>query len=298
MTAVIAAGALLSACGGAPAPDGAEGAQDRGAQGQGAVAADAGAAAGAGIGAAAEGTGRAGDRDSQGKSAEHRHDADRGHGGQRADGSGDGAPVDLPASWAGTVSAETVPASSGTQYFVMNYLYGEDQAITSMTGEDVAGQEFFAGEQVECEGTASLAGSSASCLLTQGSQELPIEARLVPVAFGHSALLLSADTDGLTDLSIPEGTPVGFWGTEVAELEDVTAEDVEVAAFSAVLMAERPDGDVPPEITIDCTLLDGGAHATCEVAGTTDGGGDGTWYATAQPGYRPGVSYLFSQLPA
>lgn len=298
MMAVMATGALLSACGGAPAPDGAEGAQDRGAQGQGAVAADAGAAAGAGADAAAEETGQAGDQGSQGESAEHRHDADRGNGGQRADGSGDPAPVDRPADWAGTISAQTLPASGGTQYLLMNYLYGDQQTSTSLTGDEVAGQEFFAGKQVECEGVASLAGASASCLLADGSQEIPLEARLVPTAFGHSALLLSADEDGLTDLSIPHGTPVAFWGAEVAELGDVTAEDVESAAFNAVLMADRPDGDVPPEITIDCTVLDGGAHATCEVAGTSDGGGDGTWYATAQPGYHPGVSYLFSQLPA
>lgn len=298
MMAVMAAGALVSACGGAPAPDAVEGAQAGGAQGQGAVAADAGAAADAGTDAVAEGAARDGDRDSQGKSAEHRHDADRGNGGHRADGSGEAAPVDLPADWEGTISTQALPVSGGTQYLLMNYLYGAQQTSTSLTGDEVAGQEFFAGQQVECEGVASLAGSSASCLLTDGSQELPLEARLVPTAFGHSALLLSVDEDGLTDLSIPQDAPLAFWGTEVAELEDVTAADVEGAAFSAVLMADRPDGDVPPEITIDCTMLDGGAHATCEVAGTPDGGGDGTWYATAQPGYRPGVSYVFSQLPA
>ncbi|WP_193116930.1 hypothetical protein [Brachybacterium tyrofermentans] len=367
LMAVMATGALLSACGGAPAPDSAEGARAGGAEGQGAVVADAGSGAGTGAddaaavvdksadkhvgksvdkaaGTAADGgadksaadeTGGAGDHSSQGRSAEHRHDEGRGDGGHgrggdeqggddqgdnqggddqggdqgggdqgdnqggddQGDGSDSGTPVDLPADWAGTISTETVPASNGTQYFVMNYLYGEDRAVTSMTGEEVAGQEFFGGTDVECEGIASLAGSSASCLLTEGSQELPIEARLVPVAFGHSALLLSADADGLTELSIPEGTPLGLWGAGVAELENVTAADVEDAAFNAVLMAEHPDGDVPPEIPIDCTVLDTGAHATCEVAGTTDGGGDGTWYATAQSGFGSDVTYLFSQFP-
>lgn len=354
---VMATGALLSACGGAPAPDSAEGARAGGVEGQGAVVADAGSGSGTGAGdaaavvdksadrhvgksvdkaagkaadggadkAAADETGGAGDHSSQGRSAEHRHDegrgdgghgrggddqgdnqgGDQGHdqggdnqgGGDQGDGSDSGTPVDLPAGWAGTVSTETVPASSGTQYFVMNYLYGEDRAVTSMTGEEVAGQEFFGGVQVECEGVASLAGSSASCLLTEGSQEIPIEARLVPVAFGRSALLLSADEDGLTDLSIPENTPLGLWSADVASLADVTAADVEGAAFNAVLMADHPDGDVPPEISIDCAVLDGGMHATCEVTGTPDGGGDGTWYATSQPGFRSDVTYVFSQLP-
>lgn len=296
--AAMATGALLSACGGAPAPESAEGAQVGGTQGQGAVAADADAAADAGADAAADGTGRSGDRESPGKSAEHHHDADRGNGGKRAGGSGDIAPVDLPADWAATISTETLPASSGTQYLVMNYLYGDQQTSTSMAGADIAGQEFFGGQQVECDGTATVAGSSARCLLTEGSQEIPIEARLVPVAFGHSALLLSADEDGLTDLSIPQDAPLALWSVQRTDPADVTPADVEGAAFNAVLMADHPDGDVPPELIIDCTVLAGGAHATCEVTGTPDEGGDGAWYATAQPGYGPEVAYLFSQLPA
>ena len=42
---------------------------------------------------------------------------------------------------------------------------------------------------------------------------------------------------------------------------------------------------------------DGGRHALCEIVGTPDGAGDGSWYGTLQPGYGNYV-VLASKLPA
>ena len=58
------------------------------------------------------------------------------------------------------------------------------------------------------------------------------------------------------------------------------------------------DGELPEELTVDCEVADGGEHGQCELTGTPDGGGDGSWYATAQHGYDGDrAAYLFTQLP-
>lgn len=270
LMATFATGALLAACGGTAIPTGAEGepAGDVANQGgvDGVVAAD------------VNGNGKGGGED----------------------GPGDEGPVALPDAWAGTISAETLPATDGTQYLVMQYLFGDLQDATGMAGEEIEGMEFFGGQQVECDGVASLAGSSASCLLVDdsgGAGEIPVEVAMVPAAFGSPALLISADANGLTDLAIPRETALGLWSVGSTPVQDVTAGQIGEAAVNAVMMADSPDGELPPELAADCVVLDGGMHASCEVTGTPGAGGDGTWYATAQPGYA-GTTYLFSKLPA
>ena len=69
------------------------------------------------------------------------------------------------------------------------------------------------------------------------------------------------------------------------------------ARFFAFMLAEAPDGDIPDGVDATCQVLDGGDHLVCDVTGTTDGGGDGTWYGTAQPGDDTEPYYVFGLLP-
>src|SRR5690606_558731 len=105
--------------------------------------------------------------------------------GQGGDYQGEGAPgpsaADLPASWAGTYSAEGLPLGGG--YLVVQNLYGEHRGATSLEASDIAGQEFFASSGASCEGAATLAGDTADCVLPddgRGMGEQTAVVHLVP----------------------------------------------------------------------------------------------------------------------
>lgn len=219
--------------------------------------------------------------------------------GQADDDQGEDAPgpsaADLPASWAGTYSAESLPLGSG--YLVMQTLYGELRGATSMEASDIAGQEFFASSGATCEGAATLAGDTADCVLPddgRGMGEQIAVVHLVPAAFGATSLLVEVGvTDGLAVAEAPQG----IGGLSAAMPSEVTLEEVEGAMVTAVMMADSPDGPLPEELGARCELRDGGRHALCEIVGTPDGGGDGSWYGTLQPGYGNYV-VLATKLPA
>lgn len=202
--------------------------------------------------------------------------------------------VALPASWTGTYSTEAV-ADGG--YLVMQNLYGDDAGIDSIEGSRIQGMEFFGSMGATCEGTATLAGDTADCIVTddgRGSGPTTAVVHLVPTAFDSSALLIEVGvTDGLGVADAPQG----IGSLSVEDPARMTEADADGAVLDAVMMAEAPDGDVPEELDAQCELLDGGQHALCEVTGTPDGCGDGTWYGTVQTGYSWPV-VLFTQLPA
>lgn len=219
--------------------------------------------------------------------------------GQGGDYQGEDAPgpsaADLPASWAGTYSAESLPLGGG--YLVVQNLYGEHRGATSLEASDIAGQEFFASSGATCEGAATLAGDTADCVLPddgRGMGEQTAVVHLVPAAFGATSLLVEVGvTDGLAVAEAPQGV-----GSLSAALpSEVTLEEVEGAMVTAVMMADRPEGPLPEELDARCELRDGGRHALCEIVGTPDGGGDGSWYGTLQPGYGNYV-VLATKLPA
>ena len=86
--------------------------------------------------------------------------------------------------------------------------------------------------------------------------------------------------------------------TGVRSADDHLAlEEVEGAMVTAVMMADSPEGPLSEELDARCELRDGGRHALCEIVGTPDGGGDGSWYGTLQPGYGNYV-VLATKLPA
>lgn len=205
------------------------------------------------------------------------------------------AAANLPASWAGTYSAESLPLGSG--YLVVQNLYGEHRGATSMEASDIAGQEFFASSGATCEGAATLAGDTADCVLPddgRGMGEQTAVVHLVPAALGATSLLVEVDvSDGLAVAEAPQG--VG--GLSAAVPSEVTLEEVEGAMVTAVMMADSPEGPLPEELGARCELRDGGRHALCEIVGTPDGGGDGSWYGTLQPGYGNYV-VLATKLPA
>ncbi|MGP9536453.1 hypothetical protein ACT3SP_00475 [Brachybacterium sp. AOP43-C2-M15] len=270
MAAALAAGALLAGCGGVLGSAG-TGADGRGADDRG--------AAGGGVAAPADvsvGVGPAG--------------------------AGDPEAV-VPESWSGTYSAESLPERDGMRYVVLQNLYGDQRGATEMTAEELLGTEFLASSGASCEGVASIDGSVAECLLASegsGVGELAAQVHLVPAAFGSTSLLIEVDADGDFPLGVAEA-PQGIGSPGVSDLGDVTLDLVEGAAITAVMMADAPDGDVPAGLEADCELLDGGEHAVCEITGTPDEGGDGTWYGTAQPGYggaKRGQVYVFTQMPA
>lgn len=219
--------------------------------------------------------------------------------GQGGDYQGEDAPgpsaADLPASWAGTYSAESLPLGGG--YLVVQNLYGEHRGATSLEASDIAGQEYFASSGATCEGAATLAGDTADCVLPddgRGMGEQTAVVHLVPAALGATSLLVEVDvTDGLAVAEAPQG--VG--GLSAAVPSEVTLEEVEGAMVTAVMMADSPEGPLPEELGARCELRDGGRHALCEIVGTPDGGGDGSWYGTLQPGYGNYV-VLATKLPA
>lgn len=312
----LAAGALLAGCGGAAAPS-SPGGEAGGAaapavvpvSGDGA-AVDEGTGDGGANGAGADGAaadGRAGDGGADGAGADGREGAeaaDRGAAG--AEGT-DGATAgttrpEVPDAWAGTYSAETLPDSEGMRYVVLQNLYGELRGATEMTSQELLRTEFLATSGASCEGIAALDGATARCDLAEdgsGAGELEAEVHLVPAAFGATSLLIEVDADGDFPLDVAEG-PQGIGALGVTDPEEITVEDAEAAALTAVMMADAPDGELPDGLDADCELLDEGAHAVCEVTGTPQGGGDGTWYGTVQPGYggaERGLVHVFTQLP-
>lgn len=227
-------------------------------------------------------------------------EGDQGEGDQEADDDqGEDAPgasaANLPASWAGTYSAESLPLGSG--YLVVQNLYGEHRGATSMEASDIAGQEFFASSGATCEGAATLAGDTADCVLPddgRGMGEQTAVVHLVPAAFGATSLLVEVGvTDGLAVAEAPQG----IGGLSAAVPSEVTLEEIEGAMVTAVMMADSPEGPLPEELDARCELRDGGRHALCEIVGTPDGGGDGSWYGTLQPGYGNYV-VLATKLPA
>lgn len=232
-----------------------------------------------------------GEGDGQGQAGD---DQGRSNGGQGEDAPGASA-ANLPASWAGTYSAESLPLGSG--YLVVQNLYGEHRGATSMEASDIAGQEFFASSGATCEGAAALAGDTADCVLPddgRGMGEQTAVVHLVPAAFGATSLLVEVGvTDGLAVAEAPQG----IGGLSAAVPSEVTLEEVEGAMVTAVMMADSPEGPLPEELDARCELRDGGRHALCEIVGTPDGGGDGSWYGTLQPGYGNYV-VLATKLPA
>lgn len=282
--ATLAAGALLVGCGGAVAPSGPGG--------------EAGAAAApavapvAGSGAAADGGAEATDRGTAHTGAAGADDA-----------STDTTRPEVPDAWAGTYSAETLPDSEGMRYVVLQNLYGDLRGATEMTSQELLQTEFLATSGAACEGTAALDGSTARCSLAEdgsGAGELEAQVRLVPAAFGATSLLIEVDADGDFPLGASDAAQ-GIGALGVADPAEITVEDLEGAALTAVMMAEAPDGELPAGLETDCELLDDGAHAVCEVTGTPQGGGDGTWYGTVQPGHggaERGLVSVFTQLPA
>lgn len=226
-------------------------------------------------------------------------DQGQGDEGQSGDDQGEDAPgtsaTDLPASWAGTYSAESLPLGSG--YLVVQNLYGEHRGATSMEASDIAGQEFFASSGATCEGAATLAGDTTDCVLPddgRGMGEQTAVVHLVPAALGATSLLVEVDvSDGLAVAEAPQG----IGGLSAAVPSEVTREEVEGAMVTAVMMADSPEGPLPEELGARCELRDGGRHALCEIVGTPDGGGDGSWYGTLQPGYGNYV-VLATKLPA
>lgn len=225
-------------------------------------------------------------------------DQGQGDEGQSGDDQGEDAPgtsaADLPASWADTYSAESLPLGSG--YLVVQNLYGEHRGATSMEASDIAGQEFFASSGATCVGAATLAGDTADCVLPgdgRGMGEQTAVVHLVPAAFGATSLLVEVGvTDGLAVAEAPQG----IGGLSAAVPSEVTLEEVEGAMVTAVMMADSPEGPLPEELDARCELRDGGRHALCEIVGTP-GGGDGSWYGTLQPGYGNYV-VLATKLPA
>lgn len=128
----------------------------------------------------------------------------------------------------------------------------------------------------------------------RGMGEQTAVVHLVPAANGATSLLVEV---GVTDGLAVADAPQGIGGLDAAEPSEVTLEEMEGAMVTAVMMADSPEGPLPEELDARCELLDGGRHALCEVAGTPDGGGDGTWYGTLQPGCGD-CSVLATKLPA
>lgn len=227
-------------------------------------------------------------------------------GGEGADEAGPPVPQ-LPDAWDATLSVESLPASDGTRYLVLQHLYGELAESDSMGPEALLRTEFLASQSAECEGTATLAGESAHCMLQadvyggSSGPKVPAEVRLVPAASGASALLIGVDEEGPEPLVLADRTPLGLRTIDGTTPEEVTPAQLEGAVIDAVALAAQPDGPLSEALRVRCEVLEEGRHAVCEVTGT-DGGGGGLWYATVQPGLvripGDGTTYLFSQLPA
>lgn len=208
--------------------------------------------------------------------------------------------AEIPGQWDGTVSTERFAAESDGSYLAMMNLHG-DSAVTTMSAENIAGTEFLAGADAQCEGEAVLEGAAASCTFTamDGSSDQQFaQVRLVPTGFGNTALLFGV-TDGTgAALAVAPGAAQGLQTLEGRDVSAVTDEDLTGAATSGILLGYRHDGELPADLSVTCEVTDSGEHGLCEVTGTPDGGGDGTWYASAQRGFDGDrAAYLFTQLP-
>lgn len=206
----------------------------------------------------------------------------------------------LPEDWSGTVSAQQFAPEDPSAYLAMVALHG-DRAVTEMSAEEIENSEFLAGTGADCDGGAVLGGGAASCDVTtiDGSgEQRSAQVRLVETGFGHTALLFGVSATGGADLAVATGAAQGLQSIGDQELSSVTAGDLESAAASAVMRGFAHDGELPEDLSVACEVDDGGEHGVCEVAGTPDGGGDGTWLATAQRGFDGDrAAYLFTQLP-
>lgn len=219
-----------------------------------------------------------------------------GHG--HGDGGGDSSDVVLPESWAGTVSQERFAPEDPTAYLALENLHGAP-AVDTMSGEQIAGGEFFAGADARCEGEAVLGGAAATCAFTdaESGEQRFADVHMVDAGFGRTALLYAVSgTEGVEASVAP--APFALQTLWQVTPGDATAADLEEAVTSGVMMGHSHDGELPADLDATCEVTDGGEHALCEVTGTPDGGGDGTWYATAQRGYSGDTdAYVFTMLP-
>lgn len=251
---------------------------------------------GAESGDSAKGAG-AGQGKGQGKGQGQGKSHGQGHG--NGSGGGDSSDVVIPEDWAGTVSQERFAPEDPTAYLALGNLSGS-QAVTEMSAEQITGSEFLGGSDAQCEGEAVLGGTSATCTFTDtdSSEQRFADVHMVRAGFGSTALVYAVSSTEGVDASVVPDAPFALqtlWQTEPA---NATAADLEEAVISGVMMGYSEDGELPAELDATCEVTDGGEHALCEVTGTPDGGGDGTWYATAQRGYSGDTdAYVFTLLP-
>lgn len=212
----------------------------------------------------------------------------------------------VPSTWAGTVLADPGPArtsrTDGTGYYLALPDYEDRTTLTSRQVEqtEVIGGfvEDDQGYTPACTGTADTGGSMATCTLTGDSGgSHTSEVALVRTAFGHTQILVHVDGEGSGPLTAPVDTPIVLGASEEHHPGNVTADAARDTVIQAVMLAEAPDGDIPGGVDATCQVLDGGDHLVCDVTGTPDGGGDGTWYGTVQPGGDTRTTYLFGLLP-
>lgn len=248
---------------------------------------------------AAEGATAEQEAPDQGRSDVHDAAAPAAEGAESAEGIA--APgAEIPGQWDGTVSTERFAAEADGSYLAMMNLHG-DSAVTTMSAEDIADTEFLAGADAQCEGEAVLDSAAASCTFTamdgSGDQQFA-QVRLVPTGFGNAALLFGVTDEAGAALPVVPGAAQGLQTLEGGDVSAVTDEELTGAATSGVLLGYRNDGELPADLSVTCEVTDGGEHGLCEVTGTPDGGGDGTWYASAQRGFDGDrAAYLFTQLP-
>lgn len=206
----------------------------------------------------------------------------------------------LPEDWSGTVSTQRFAPEDASAYLAMLTLHGS-RSTTSMSAEDIESSEFLAGSGAACEGTAELDGSAASCTFAamDGSDTTQTaQVRMVSTGFDGTALLFGVSSQGAPDLPVAPGAEHALQVIAANDLSQVTGEDLAEDVTSAVMMGHSHDGELPAGMTAECEVADDGEHGTCVVTGTPDGGGDGTWYATAQSGFDGDrAAYLFTRLP-
>lgn len=209
-------------------------------------------------------------------------------------------PEAIPESWGGTVSAERFAPADASSYLAMVHRHGAG-ATDSMSAEQIENTEFFGSMDAQCDGDVQIGGAASSCTFIDAYDSgvtMFAQVRLVSTGFGNTALMIGVSGEDGAELVVAPGAELGLQSIEQQDLSAVTTEDLKGAAFGAVMMGYRMDGDIPEGMSISCELTDGGEHGLCEVTGTPDGGGDGTWYATAQSGYNGDkVAYLFTRLP-
>lgn len=215
--------------------------------------------------------------------------------------------VSLPSSWEGTILAEPgtsrTSESDGASYYEAVI---DREGRTSLTAEQVAQSEFIAGfddgDQTyvpDCNSSADTEGAMVLCRLTgeDDSVVVTVQVALAPSAFGKTVVIHHVDGQGPGDFTVPTGTEIVAAASEEDDRASVTEGSAQETVIEAVMLAEHPDGDIPAEVEATCQVLDSGDHLVCDVTGTTDGGGDGTWYGTAQPGDDTEPYYMFGLLP-